>query len=79
MLGKKEGIIFSRISAELFFVFPFKLKSAQYMSKVFSLFSGFLSDIMEEFELKFSFAEAEFWIAFSFSILSAWVSFGVFA
>ena len=49
------------------------------MSGVFSLFAGLLSDIMEEFELKFSFAEAEFWFAFSFSILSAWVSFGIFA
>ena len=49
------------------------------MSKVFSLFSGLLSDIIEEFKLKFSFVEAEFCIAFSFSILSAWVSFGVFA
>ena len=49
------------------------------MSKVFSLFAGLLSDIMKEFELKFSFAEAEFWIAFSFSILSAWVLLGVFA
>ena len=90
MLRKKQGIIFSRILAEFFIVFPFKLKSAQYMSKVFSLFAeylskvfslfaGFLSDIMEEFELKFSFAEAEFRIVFSFSILSVWFSFGVFA
>ena len=66
MLRKKEGIIFSRIP-----VFPFKLKSAQYLSKVFSLYAGLLSDIMEEFELKFSFVEAEFWIVLSFSILSA--------
>ena len=49
------------------------------MSKVFSLFAGLLSDIMKEFELKFSFAEAEFWIAFSFSVLPAWVLLGVFA
>ena len=68
MLRKKEGIIFSRIP-----VFPFKLKSAQYLSKVFSLYAGLftISDIMEEFELKFSFVEAEFWIVLSFSILSA--------
>ena len=79
MSRKKEGIIFSRISAKFFIVFPFKLKSAQYISKVFSLFAGLLSDIMEEFELKFYFAEAEFWILFSFSILSAWVSIEVLA
>ena len=60
MLRKKEGIIFSRISAKFFIVFPFKLKSAQHISKVFSLFAGLLSDITEEFELKFSFLEAEF-------------------
>ena len=54
-------------------MFPFKLKSAQYLSKVFSLYAGLftISDIMEEFELKFSFVEAEFWIVLSFSILSA--------
>ena len=75
MLRKKQGIIFSRILAEFFIVFPFKLHSAQSMSKVFSLFAGLLSDIMEEFALKFSFSEAELWIAFSFSILLAWVSF----
>ena len=66
MLRKKEGVIFLRISDEFFNVFPCKLKARQYMSGVFSLLAGLLSDIMEEFELKFSFAAAEFWVAFFF-------------
>ena len=66
MLRKKEGVIFLRISDEFFNVFPCKLKARQYMSGVFSLLAGLLSDIMEEFELKFSFAAAGFWVAFFF-------------
>ena len=52
----------------------FILKSAvKFMIEVFPLFVGGFSDIMEEPEINFSFAEAEFWIVFSFRILSAWV------
>ena len=49
------------------------------MSGEFSLLAGLLSDIMEEFELKFSFEQGEFWIAFPFFISSACVSSEVFA
>ena len=76
---RKVCIIFSRISAEFFIVFPFKLKSKQYMSGAFPPFAGLSSGIMEEFELKFSFLQGEFWIAFPFSISSACVSSEVFA
>ena len=37
------------------------------------------SDVIDELELSFSFAEAEFWIVFSFSILSVWILSGVFS
>ena len=39
------------------------------MSEVFPVFVGTFSDIMEETELNFSFAETEFWIVFSFPII----------
>ena len=39
------------------------------MSEVFPVFVGTFSDIMEEIELNFSFAETEFWIVFSFLII----------
>ena len=55
----------SRISVE-FFVFPFTLKSVQFMSRSFLLIVGAFSDVMEELELNFSFAKAEFWIVFFF-------------
>ena len=74
----REGLILSRISAEFFIVFPFTLKSAQFMSGLFSLFVGALSNIMEEFELNFSFVKVEFRIVFSFSILLAWILSGLF-
>ena len=48
---------------------PFTLKSKQFMSEVFPVFVGTFSDIMEETELNFSFAETEFWIVFSFLII----------
>ena len=40
------------------------------MSGIFSLFVWAFSDIMEEFELNFSFPESEFWTVFSFSVFS---------
>ena len=46
------------------------IKSAQFMSGIFSLFVWAFSDIMEEFELNFSFPESEFWTVFSFSVFS---------
>ena len=55
----------SRISVE-FFVFPFTLKSVQFMSRSFLLIVGAFSDVTEELELNFSFAKAEFWIVFFF-------------
>ena len=79
MLCDREGIILSWTLGEFFIVFPFKLKSAEFMSGVFPLIVGAFSDVMEELELNFSFAGAEFRIVFSFSILSVWISSGVFS
>ena len=69
----------SRLSAEFFVVFPFTLKSVQFMSRSFLLIVRTFSDVMEELELNFSFPKAEFWIIFFFSILSAWILSGVFS
>ena len=49
---------------EFFDVFPFALKSVQFMNEVFPLF-------LEEPELNVSVAEAKFWIVFLLSALSA--------
>ena len=58
MLRDRQKLILPKISAEFFILFPFKLKSSQFIIGKFSLFSGALSDVMEEFKLIFSFAEA---------------------
>ena len=79
MLCNRGGPILSTISAEFFIVFPFTIKSVQFMSGAFLLIVAAFSDVMEELELNFSFAEAEFWIVFSFSMLSAWILSGVFS
>ena len=70
MLRDRQKLILPKISTEFFILFQFKLKSSQFIIGKFSLFSGALSDIMEEFKLIFSFAEAVSWIAF-YSALSA--------
>ena len=62
MLCDTEGPISSGILGEFFVVFPFTLKSVQFMSRVFLLIVGAFSDVMEELEVNFSFADAEFWI-----------------
>ena len=69
----------SRLSAEFFVVFPFTLKSVQFMSRSFLLIVRTFSDVMEELELNFSFPKAEFWIIIFFLILSAWILSGVFS
>ena len=56
----------SRISAELFNVFLFTLKSVQFMSEIFQLYVGSFSDIMEEPELNFSLPEGNFRSCFLF-------------
>ena len=48
------GLILSKISAEVFNVFSFALKSLQFVSDIFSLLC---SDIVEEPELNFLFVE----------------------
>lgn len=62
MLCDTEGPISSGILGEFFVVFPFTLKSVQFMSRVFLPIVGAFSDVMEELEVNFLFADAEFWI-----------------
>ena len=63
MLCDTEGPISSGILGEFFVVFPFTLKSVQFVSRVFLLaIVGAFSDVTEELEVNFSFADAEFWI-----------------
>ena len=66
MLCSRGSPILSTISAEFFIVFPFALKSVQFMSGAFLLILAAFSDVMEELELNFSFAEAEFGSCFLF-------------
>ena len=62
MLCDTEGPI-SGILGEFFVVFPFTLKSVQFISRVFLLaIVGAFSDVTEELEVNFSFADAEVWI-----------------
>ena len=79
MLHERGGPVSPRILVEFFIVFPFTLKSVQFMSGVFPLIVGAFSDAMEKLELNFSFAETEFWIVFTLSILSAFILSGVFS
>ena len=53
MLHDRGGPISSRISVEFFIVFPFTLKSVQFMSWAFLLIVGAFSDIMKELGLNF--------------------------
>ena len=62
----RGGLMLSRISAELFNVFLFTLKSVQFMSEIFQLYVGAFSDIMEEPELTFSLPEGNFRSCFLF-------------
>ena len=79
MLCDRGGPVSSRIWAEFFILFPFTLKSVQFMSRAFLLIVAAFLDVIEERKLNFSFTEAEFWIVISFSILLAWILSGVFS
>ena len=79
MLCDRGGPVSSRIWAEFFILFPFTLKSVQFMSRAFLLIVVAFLDVTEERKLNFSFTEAEFWIVISFSILLAWILSGVFS
>ena len=62
MLCDRGGTISPRISAEFFVVFPFTLKPVQFMSGAFLLIVWAFSDVMEEPQLNFSFAEADLFL-----------------
>ena len=79
MLCDRGGLILSRISTECFIVFPFTLKSAQFMTGVFPLIAGEFSDVMEELEFDFSFAGAEFRIVFFFNTISMGFIWGTYS